>query len=97
MGEKLRQGLEAADGTVFLPVSSHAETALAGSLDSIIVLDVGVVEACINKSHFKLGRSKSSGGLNLDLVWNCWIEEGRHNASNGDQQERSEKRTCHDT
>jgi len=41
--------LQAADGTVSVPGSAHAETALAGRGDGLVILDVVVAEALVRE------------------------------------------------
>lgn len=83
--------LEAGDGAIRLPGSSHAEAALAGGSDVTIGLNFGVVKAGI-KDFGTSTTGNEYSVVNLrsgDLVGNSWtVESGCAANDNGEQESK---------
>merc|ERR1719401_2325199 len=80
--------LEAGDGAIRLPGSSHAEAALAGRGDVLVVGDVRVVEAGVERGRLSGG---DGGGRGRGyLARDGRLEEARGGADEGEDREDGE-------
>jgi len=80
-----RSSLQARDGTICLPGSSHAETALSSSSDALISLDLGIIQALVKVAWRFIDESTARYFYNLgrSLVRLCGAEECSRNTDNG--------------